>query len=177
MIERVSAKTRSPGTACPWRFEAGTPDIAGVIALGEALQYLKKIGWEALHAHEQDLVGATLKAFAKIEGLRLYGPAGPEKRVAVFSFNLAGINAQDVGALLDSMGLALRVGNHCAQPLMARFACPGMVRASFYLYNTVEEVEKLAEALVRIQKMLGKEAAPGNEPSRCLPSCRPWSTN
>jgi cysteine desulfurase/selenocysteine lyase len=153
MIEKVTKETIT-WNRLPWRFEAGTPDIAGVIAFGEALKYLKDIGWEALQAHEQELIQATLSHFSKIKGLRLYGPASPSSRVGVFSFNLEGANAQDVGALLDSMGLALRVGNHCAQPLMQRFACSGMVRASYYLYNTLEEVEQLAEAIVKIQKML-----------------------
>ena len=142
----------------PWKFEAGTPHIGGVVAFGAALQYLKALGWEAIQAHEKRLSEAVLERFSQIEGLRLFGSKDAQDRVAVFSFNLAQANAQDVGALLDSMGLALRAGNHCAQPLMARFACPGMVRASFYLYNTLDEVEKLGEALEKAGRILSKEA-------------------
>jgi cysteine desulfurase/selenocysteine lyase len=157
MIEKVSKEGISYNRI-PWRFEAGTPNIAGAIAFGAALQYLKKLGWESIQAHEQLLVEAVLGQLSKIEGLRLYGSKDAEGRVGVFSFNFEGANAQDVGALLDSMGIAIRAGNHCAQPLMARFACPGMARASFYIYNTLEEVDALVEALLRVRKMLGKEA-------------------
>lgn len=158
MIERVSKEGISLNRL-PWRFEAGTPNIAGVIAFAAALKYLRALGWEAIQAHEAALTSAVLERFSKIEGLRLYGSKTASERIAVFSFNLEGANAQDVGALLDSMGLALRVGNHCAQPLMARFECPGMVRASFYLYNTLDEAALLGDALMRVRKMLGKEAA------------------
>ena len=155
MIERVS-KDGITWNRLPWRFEAGTPNIAGVIAFGAALKYLNALGWEAIQKHEAELAEAMLGHLSNIEGLRLYGGAKVEDKIAVFSFNLEGTNAQDVGALLDSMGLALRVGNHCAQPLMARFECPGMVRASFYLYNSLDEVDALAAAILRVQKMLGK---------------------
>jgi cysteine desulfurase/selenocysteine lyase len=158
MIEKVS-KDGITWNRLPWRFEAGTPDIGGVIALGEAVKYLSALGWEAIQAHEALLSERMLGHFAKIEGLRLYGSPRAEGRIAVFSFNLEGVNAQDVGALLDSMGLALRVGNHCAQPLMSRFECAGMVRASFYLYNTLEEADALAAALAKVKGILGKETA------------------
>jgi cysteine desulfurase/selenocysteine lyase len=157
MIETVS-KDGITYMKSPWRFEAGTPHISGAIAFAEALKYLGAIGWEALEKHEAALVKAGLERLSKIEGLRLYGPKSPEGRLALFSFNLEGANAQDVGALLDSMGLALRAGTHCAQPLMSRFACTGMVRASFYLYNTLEEVGLLGEALEKVAKMLQKAA-------------------
>ena len=157
MIEKVTQETVT-FNRIPWRFEAGTPNIADVIAFGVALKYLKDLGWDAIQSHEQLIVKAALARLQMIDGLRLYGSKDASKRVGVFSFNLEGANAQDVGALLDSMGLALRVGNHCAQPLMARYACSGMVRASFYLYNTLEEVDKLGEALLKVQKMLSKAA-------------------
>ncbi len=155
MIEKVT-KEEVTWNRIPWRFEAGTPNIAGVIAFGEALKYLKNIGWADLQAHEEALTKAALVRLRKIEGLKLYGPETAEDRVSVFSFNMEGANAQDLGALLDSMGLALRVGNHCAQPLMARYGCSGVARASFFLYNTLEEVDRLGEALERIRHMLGK---------------------
>jgi cysteine desulfurase/selenocysteine lyase len=156
MIEKVSQEEITWNKA-PWRFEAGTPNIADVIAFAEALRYLEKIGWEALQAHEYELGMAALKRLLKVDGLRLYGRQRMDDRVSVFSFNLEGVNSQDLGALLDSMGIAIRAGNHCAQPLMARFACPGMARASFYLYNTLEEAEKLGDAVERARKMLFKE--------------------
>jgi cysteine desulfurase/selenocysteine lyase len=157
MIEKVTREGITYNRI-PWRFEAGTPNIADVIAFGQALQYLKKIGWEAIHSHESALCVAALQRLSGIEGLRLYGSQNPDHRIGVFSFNLKGCDAQDVGVLLDSMGIALRTGNHCAQPLMAHFGCGGMVRASFYLYNTLEEVDALAVALERAQKILVKEA-------------------
>lgn len=158
MIERVSVEGISYQKA-PWRFEAGTPNIAGVVAFGAALDYLEGLGWEAMQAHEERLNAAALEMLLGIEGLQLYGEATTRERLSVFSFNMEGINAQDVGALLDSMGLELRVGNHCAQPLMSRLNCAGTVRASFYLYNTLEEVQRLGSALGRVQAMLGKAHA------------------
>ncbi len=123
------------------------------------MKYLKGLGWEALEAHEKALSERALAALKGLDGLTLYGPQTAKDRVAVFSFNLAGLDAGDAGAILDSLGLELRVGNLCAQPLMKHFACAGMIRASFYLYNTLEEVDALAEGLKRAQKMLGKVGA------------------
>jgi cysteine desulfurase/selenocysteine lyase len=156
MIETVSKENIS-FNRIPWRFEAGTPNIADVIAFAEAIKYLQALGWDAIQAHDRELSSAMLKHFSSMPGLRLYGGTRAEDRVSVFSFNLEGSNSQDIGALLDSMGFALRVGNHCAQPLMARFACPGMARASFYIYNSLDEVDAFAKALARVQKMLGNE--------------------
>jgi cysteine desulfurase/selenocysteine lyase len=158
MIEKVS-KEGITYNRIPWRFEAGTPHIAGAVAFAEALRYLKKLGWEAMQAHERALCAHALKRLGAIEGLKLYGSKDPDKRISVFSFNIEGANSQDVGALLDSMGIAVRAGNHCAQPLMARFSCPGMVRASFYVYNTLEEVDALAEALLKVRGMLLSHAS------------------
>jgi cysteine desulfurase/selenocysteine lyase len=143
----------------PWKFEAGTPNIADAVAFAASLKYLKDLGWEALEAHEKALTEKALASLQAIDGLTLYGPKTAKDRLGVFSFNLAGVDAGDAGAILDSLGLELRVGNLCAQPLMKHFACAGMIRASFYLYNTLEEVDLLAEGLKRAQKMLGKAPA------------------
>jgi cysteine desulfurase/selenocysteine lyase len=117
---------------------------------------MKALGWEALEAHEAVLTARALERLQAIDGLTLYGPATTKDRIGVFSFNLEGVDAGDAGAILDSLGLELRVGNLCAQPLMKHFACSGMIRASFYLYNTLEEVDALAEGLLRAQKMLAR---------------------
>ena len=143
----------------PWKFEAGTPNIADAVAFAASLKYLKDLGWEALEAHEKALTERALERLKAVDGLTLYGPQTAKDRVGVFSFNLAGVDAGDAGAILDSLGLELRVGNLCAQPLMKHFACAGMIRASFYLYNTLEEVDLLVEGLKRAQKMLGKAPA------------------
>ncbi len=158
MISKVS-KEGITYNQIPWRFEAGTPNIADVIAFAEALKYLKDLGWEALAAHEAALTRHALDRLKAIEGLTIYGPQDEKQRLGVFSFNLDGCDPQDVGALLDSMGIATRTGNHCAQPLMAHYGCGGMVRASFYLYNTVQEADQLADALLKIRGMLRKQAA------------------
>jgi cysteine desulfurase/selenocysteine lyase len=158
MILSVSAE-QITWNRLPWKFEAGTPNIADAVAFAESLKYLKDLGWEALEAHEQALTKHALSRLQAIEGLTLYGPRTPQERLGVFSFNLEGVDAGDAGAILDSLGLELRVGNLCAQPLMKHFACAGMIRASFYLYNTLEEVDLLAEGLKRAQKMLGKAPA------------------
>ncbi|MES2201279.1 MAG: cysteine desulfurase [candidate division FCPU426 bacterium] len=142
----------------PWRFEAGTPDIGGVIAFHAALRYLSSLGWDAMQAHEKVLGDAALKRFASIPGFKLFGPSDMTDRLAVFSFDLEGVNCQDIGALLDSMGVAIRTGNHCAQPLMGRFQVSGMARVSFYLYNTLDEVERAAQAIEKARKILGMAA-------------------
>jgi SufS family cysteine desulfurase len=158
MITTVSAEEIT-WNKLPWKFEAGTPNIADAVAFAEALKYMKTLGWEALEAHEKALTERALERLKAVDGLTLYGPQTAKNRLGVFSFNLAGVDAGDAGAILDSLGLELRVGNLCAQPLMKHFACAGMIRASFYLYNTLEEVDLLVEGLKRAQKMLGKAPA------------------
>ena len=133
----------------PWKFEAGTPNIAGVIAFGEALAYLERVGLAAVHAHEQDLVAYTIKRLGELEGVTLYGPR-PEvaDRGGAVAFNLNGLHPHDVGTVLDAEGIAIRAGHHCAKPLMRRLGVPATARASFYLYNTREEVDALIGALI-----------------------------
>jgi cysteine desulfurase / selenocysteine lyase len=135
----------------PERFEAGTPDISGAIALGVALEYVMPIQ-EAAHAHEQVLLAAATERLKAIKGLTIVGEA-PEK-VAVISFNLEGGHPHDVGTLLDADGIAIRTGHHCCMPLMKHYGLSGTARASFAFYNTLEEVDRLAVSLERARKMM-----------------------
>ncbi len=144
----------------PWKFEAGTPNIADVIAFGEALRYLERLGLDEVHAHEVELTAYALKHLRQVEGITLYGPAGADvPRGGVVSFNLEGLHPHDVGTVLDAEGVAIRAGHHCAKPLMRRLGVAATARASFYLYNTTEEVDRLAEAIRAAQAFF-------NRPSR-----------
>jgi cysteine desulfurase/selenocysteine lyase len=135
----------------PFKFEAGTPNIEGAIALGSAIDYVSEIGMEAIHGHETDLIRAAADALADIPGIRFYGPAD---RSGSLSFNIEGLHHYDLGTLMDQMGVAVRTGHHCCQPLMARFGITGTVRASFALYNTMEDVSALAEVTRKAAGML-----------------------
>ena len=137
--------------APPHRFEAGTPNIAGVIGLGAALDYVASVGIEAIAAHESALLAHGARALAAVPGLRLLGD--PEARVAILSFVLAGVHPHDVGTVLDQQGIAVRTGHHCAQPLMAHLGVPGTVRASLAMYNTTAELDALAGALGGVVEM------------------------
>ena len=131
----------------PWKFEAGTPNIADVIAFGEALAYLERVGMEQVRAHEMSLTEYALKRLGEVEGLTLYGPGDVEQRGAAIAFNLEGLHPHDVGTVLDAEGVAVRAGHHCAKPLMRRLGVVATLRASVYLYNTPEEIDRLAEAI------------------------------
>jgi cysteine desulfurase/selenocysteine lyase len=135
----------------PYKFEAGTPDAAGAIGLGVALDWLGELDQAGLHAHERDLLAYGTERLSSVPGLRLIGTA-PEK-VAVFSFVLDGVHPHDVGTILDREGVAIRAGHHCAQPLMQRFGVPATVRASLALYNTREEIDALVQGLARVREM------------------------
>jgi cysteine desulfurase / selenocysteine lyase len=137
----------------PYKFEAGTPPIAAAIGLGTAVDYLESVGLAAIEAHEHSLVAYGNEVLSAIEGVKLYG-AVPEK-AGVLSFNIAGVHAHDVGTILNDEGVAVRTGHHCAQPLMQRYGVPATARASFYLYNTMEEVDQLAAAIRRVQQIFG----------------------
>ncbi|MBI4173660.1 MAG: cysteine desulfurase [Candidatus Aenigmarchaeota archaeon] len=137
----------------PYKFEAGTPNIAGAIGLGAAVDYLNRIGLETIRRHEVQLTEHALEALREVKGLQVYGPAAAEDRGGVISFNLADIHAHDMATILDSEGIAVRSGHHCAQPLMERLGLPATSRASFYLYNTAQEVDKLAETLQQARKV------------------------
>jgi cysteine desulfurase/selenocysteine lyase len=143
----------------PWKFEAGTPNIADVIAFGEALAYLERLGMERVRAHEQELTAYALSRLEAIEGIILYGPrADVAERGGVVSFNLDGLHPHDVGTVLDAEGVAIRAGHHCAKPLMRRLGVAATARASFYLYNTPEEVDRLVAALHTVRAFFGKGA-------------------
>lgn len=135
----------------PFKYEAGTPNIEGAIALAAALDYVKAIGLEAIHAHEQELIAAAAAALSEIPGIRLYGP--PD-RIGALSFAIESVHHYDLGTLIDQMGVAVRTGHHCCQPLMERFGITGTTRASFALYNTMEDVESLASAVKKASTML-----------------------
>lgn len=136
----------------PHKFEAGTPNIAGGIAFGAALDYMHSIGFENIAAYEHELLEYATNALKAIEGVKIYGEA-PEK-TAVISFNVEGIHPYDLGSILDKFGIAVRTGHHCAQPIMDYFQIPGTVRASFSFYNTKAEIDRMLEALQKAIQML-----------------------
>ena len=139
-------------TGLPHKFEAGTPNIAGGIAFGAALDYMNSIGYEAIASYEAELLDYATTVLKELPGLKIYGEA-PEK-TAVISFNVKGIHPYDIGSILDQMGIAVRTGHHCAQPIMDYFQIPGTIRASFSFYNTKEEVDRLIEGLRKAIAML-----------------------
>ena len=150
--------TSSTWHEIPWKFEAGTPNIGGVIAFGEALKYLERIGMEQVRAHEAELTAYALTRLSEIDGITLYGPRDVAQRGGAVSFNLNGLHPHDVGTVLDTEGVAIRAGHHCAKPLMRRLGVAATARASFYLYNTREEVDRLVEALQATKAFFQKPA-------------------
>jgi cysteine desulfurase/selenocysteine lyase len=137
----------------PSRFEAGTPAIGEAIALGEAVDFLSGVGMEAIHRHECALLGYALDRLGAVEGLRIYGPGSLELRGGAVSFTLAGVHPHDVAAILDGEGVAVRAGHHCTQPLHRHLDVPATTRASFYIYNTFEEVDRLAAGLEKAKRL------------------------
>ncbi len=135
----------------PYKFEAGTPDIAGVIGLHVAIQYLSSLGMDKVAAYEHDLLTNATEAVAGIAGVRLIGTA--KEKASVLSFVVEGVHPHDIGTILDQDGIAVRTGHHCAQPVMERFGVPATVRASFGLYNTREEVDALVEAIQKVREV------------------------
>tara|TARA_B100000886_G_scaffold213494_1_gene147975 strand:- start:11173 stop:12396 length:1224 start_codon:yes stop_codon:yes gene_type:complete len=152
--EMISDVTFSKTTYAdlPHKFEAGTPNISGVIAFGRALDYLNEIGLEKIENYENDLLDYANSKLKQIEGLKIYGES--KNKTSVISFNIEGIHSYDVGALLDKFGIAVRTGQHCAQPIMDHFGVDGTVRASFSFINTFQEIDGLIEALKKIKSML-----------------------
>ncbi|MFN8296921.1 MAG: cysteine desulfurase [Chitinophagales bacterium] len=151
MIKSVSFK----GTVfndLPFKFEAGTPNIAGCIALGTAIKYVQDLGIDNIKAYETDLLNYATEKLSHIEGLKIYGTT--KHKSSVVSFLLEGIHPYDVGVILDNQGIAIRTGHHCAQPVMDCYHIPGTCRASFAFYNTKEEVDILADAILKAKKML-----------------------
>ncbi|GJH41640.1 cysteine desulfurase [Capnocytophaga sp. HP1101] len=138
----------------PYKFEAGTPNICGGIAFGTTIDYIQHLGIEHIAAHEHKLLAYAIAKLQNIEGITLYGNDDLSKRTAVISFNLRGIHPYDVGVILDQMGIAVRTGHHCAQPIMDFYHIPGTVRASFAVYNTIEEIDIFVEGVKKAQRML-----------------------
>ena len=136
----------------PWKFEAGTPNMAGAIGLAAAMDYLEAIGMDAIERHEQDLIAYVFPKLQAIEGLKIYGSQDLAKRSGVISFNLGDLHPHDLATALDYEGVAVRAGHHCAQPLIQYLGVPATARASFYLYNTKEDCDKLVEALIKTKE-------------------------
>ena len=137
----------------PYKFEAGTPDFVGIAAFAEAIRFIKSIGIENIAAHEDRLMAAATEGLMKIPGMKIYGTSA--NKSAVISFLVNNINSYDMGTILDKLGIAVRTGHHCAEPLMHRLGVEGTVRASFGIYNTMEEVEQFVAAVERVAKMFG----------------------
>jgi cysteine desulfurase/selenocysteine lyase len=150
MIRTVTFE-KTTYNALPYKFEAGTPDIAGVIGLGAAIDYMNAVGIENIAAHEHDLLEYGTRMLQSIAGVRLVGTA--RHKAAVLSFVLEGVHPHDVGTVLDQEGIAVRTGHHCAQPVMERFGIPATTRASFAMYNTREEIDRLAEGIGRVKEL------------------------
>ena len=138
----------------PYKFEAGTPNICGGIAFGATIDYIQQLGMETIATHEHKLLEYAIAKLQNIEGITLYGNDDLSKRTAVISFNLQNIHPYDVGVILDQLGIAVRTGHHCAQPIMDFYCIPGTVRASFAVYNTFEEIDIFVEAVKKAKKML-----------------------
>lgn len=153
MIDRVS-DDMSTWNELPWKYEAGTPNIADVIAFGAAVDYLSGLGMERVREHERELVAYALEAIGGIPDVTIYGPKDAGRRGGVVAFNMGEIHAHDVGTIVDYEGIAIRVGHHCCQLLMKELDVPGTARASFYVYNTPEEVDRLVDGLAKVKEML-----------------------
>ncbi|EHC6486443.1 cysteine desulfurase [Listeria monocytogenes] len=139
----------------PWKFEAGTPIIGGAIALGAAIDYLAEVGLANIHAHEQTLASYAIEEMSKIEGITIYGPKDASKRCGLVTFNLEGAHPHDIATILDEDGIAIRAGHHCAQPLMKWLDVSSTARASFYIYNTKEEIDALIDGLKLTKEYFG----------------------
>jgi len=151
MIKEVTFE-KTTYACLPHKFEAGTPNIAGGIVLGVAIDYLNKIGFENIAAYEHELLNYATEELSKLEGIEFYGTA--KEKTSVISFNFKGLHPYDVGAIIDKMGIAVRTGHHCAQPIMKFYNIPGTIRASFAFYNTKEEIDAMIGALKKAQMML-----------------------
>ncbi len=152
MIANVSLTEGTTYNAAPWRFEAGSPNTGGIIGLGAALKWVTDLGLDVIQEREQSLMRYALDKLASVPDLVIYGP---QQRAGVIAFNLGQHHAYDVGSFLDQYGIAIRTGHHCAMPLMTHYGVPAMCRASFVLYNSEEEADRLAAGLTRIHRLLG----------------------
>jgi cysteine desulfurase/selenocysteine lyase len=155
MIRRVRLEGFEPADL-PAKFEAGTPPIVPAIGLGAAIDYLNRVGLEAIHAHEQLLTRRAHEVLDAVGGVRFLGPS-PEKKAGIVSFTVEGVHAHDVAQLLDRHGVAIRAGHHCAMPLHKRLGITASNRASFYFYNTPAEVDRLGEALDEAKRVFRRK--------------------
>lgn len=154
MIETVTMEA-STYAAPPQRFEAGVPMAAQAVALSAAVDYLQAIGMDKVEAHEQELTVAAISALSEIEGVRIIGPTDAKDRGSAVSFVVDDIHPHDVGQILDSLGLAVRVGHHCAWPVCRRYDVPATTRATFYIYNDLSDVQALAAGVKKAQEFFG----------------------
>jgi cysteine desulfurase/selenocysteine lyase len=154
MIAKVTV-AETTWNELPWKFEAGTSSYVDAIGLGAAIDYLDAVGMEKIHEHEVFLTGYLLPRLDEIPGVTIYGPKTLDDRVGVVSFNIEGIHPHDVATIFDSEGVCVRAGHHCNQLLMARLNVPATTRASFYLYNTTEECDRLVDAIGKAKKVFG----------------------
>jgi cysteine desulfurase/selenocysteine lyase len=151
MIKEVTFE-KTTYAELPHKFEAGTPNIAGGIVLGTAVDYMNEVGFENIQQQEKELLEHATKRLLEIEGLKIFGTA--KEKTSVVSFNIEGIHPYDIGTIIDKLGIAVRTGHHCTQPIMNFFCIPGTIRASFAFYNTKEEIDVMVEAIKRAQLML-----------------------
>ena len=151
MIKEVTFE-KTTYAELPHKFEAGTPNIAGGIVLGTAVDYMNEVGFDNIQQHELELLEYGTKRLLEIEGLKIFGTA--KEKTSVISFNIEGIHPYDIGTIIDKLGIAVRTGHHCAQPIMDFFKIPGTIRASFAFYNTKEEIDVMVEAIKKAQLML-----------------------
>jgi cysteine desulfurase/selenocysteine lyase len=151
MIKRVRLREFVPNEL-PHKFEAGTPPIAEAVGLGAAVDFLQEVGMEAVHQHEQELVGYAMERLEEVPGIRILGP-GAEERGGLVAFTFEGVHPHDIAQVLDSEGVAVRAGHHCAMPLHERFGVPATTRASFYLYNAPEDIDRLVHGLYKVKEV------------------------
>jgi cysteine desulfurase/selenocysteine lyase len=158
--DMISAVHREKTTwnELPWKFEAGTPNIADVIASGVAIDYLKNLGMENVRAHEIEMTEYAIKSLQNLGNVKIYGPLDATKRGGVVAFNFSEVHPHDLGQILNDSGIAIRAGHHCCQPLMRDLQVSGTARASFYIYNTKEEIDELVKALKEADKVMGHVA-------------------
>lgn len=154
MIKRVHLRSFVPNEL-PHKFEAGTPAIAEAIGLGAAVDYLQSLGMDCIAAHEHALVAYALERLQEIPGVKVFGP-DESQRGGVTSFTLKGIHPHDISQILDRDGVAIRAGHHCAMPLHEKLGVPATARASYYLYNTFEEIDRLVQAIYRVKYIFGE---------------------
>jgi cysteine desulfurase/selenocysteine lyase len=153
MIKEVKLRSFRP-TTIPSKFEAGTPAIAESVGFGAAVDYLTSIGMDQISAHEHEMIAYALERLEEIPGLKVFGPSA-DKKGGVAAFTFDGVHPHDVAQILDRDGIAVRAGHHCAQPLHEKFGITATTRASFYLYSTKDEVDKLVEGIYKVKKVFG----------------------